>query len=471
VKTPTPRLSAAATAALLSASILSGTSNLNASLAEHPVPVKLQATQVPAPGPKQAQAPAASPSQLPAAPLPPSPAQQAPAPVVPPPARTPPAKTEKPGAPARHAFVRDEITALARKGLLDSAHALARSALETDPANPFLLLMLGKLSPGGRESSEYFKKAISAAPASPEAEESHFRLGQFHYAAGKYHLAIPNFRDYLRLFPAGDWKEPAHYWMGNACLSLAKSRPDRTNYLDSGAVWFQRLLDKSRPDDYYHPLALEGLAKAKAAKGDREGAWQAARTALDKAPEEVRSPLLLLAAQLRQGVNREEEKAMMARLVGQYPQSPEARYLRKLNSGVDTSRWKSGSGLPRPAVPPAKDSLAFALPKAPDSAKAAAAAPSGIPAGTPALPVSGKPGEKGITLQLGAFSQASNAQAMMANLAKLGFTAELLESNRAGKRIYQVRLGRFATPEEAYEYARVNLKPRRFLSQPVPVAP
>ncbi|MDQ3002915.1 MAG: SPOR domain-containing protein [Fibrobacterota bacterium] len=461
MKTLTPRLSAAAIAAFLMATIFFSTGSVHASLAEHPDPVKLQPAPLPKSVPKQAQVPTMTPSNGPELSLRPAPAQQSPAPVTP--AKPAQSKPEKPAFAARTVSVRDEIMSLARKGYLDSAHALARAALETDPTNPFLLLMLGKLSPGGKESSEYFKKAINSSPASPEAEESHFRLGQFHYAAGKYHLAIPNFRDYLRLFPGGNWKEPAHYWMGNACLALAKSRPDRTNYLDTGAVWFQNLLNQSTPDDYYYPLALEGLAKAKAAKGDREGAWQAARTALDKAPEEVRGPLLLLAAQLRQGVNRNEEKGMMARLVGQYPQSPEARYLRKLNLGVDTSRWKSGSSLPRPAVPPAKDSLAFALPKGPDTAKDATV--------TQTLPTAVKPGEMGFTLQLGAFSQASNADAMMTNLAKLGFTAELVESNRGGKRIFQVRLGRFATPDEASEYARLNLKPRRFLSQPVPLSP
>ncbi|MDB5048066.1 MAG: Outer rane lipoprotein [Fibrobacteres bacterium] len=399
-----------------------------------------------------------------------------PLPVTPAPPPTTPIKPASPAksdhAAARPVPAREEIISLARKGLLDSAFAACKLALAGDPDNAFLLLMMGKLSPDGKESSEFFKKAIKAGGKSPEAEESQFRLGQFHYAAGKYYLAIPCFREYLRLFPNGDWKGPALYWMGNACLSLAQSRPDRAAYLDSGAAWFQKLLDNSKPDDYYHPLALEGLAKAKAAKGDHEGAWQAARTALDKAPEEEQSPLLLLAAQLRQGIDRAEEKNLMNRLLSRYPQSPEARYLRKLNSGADTSRWKSGNGLPRPAIPPAKDTLAPAPPspvantetgKNPDSLKKVTV--------TPGLPVPGPAGEKAYTLQLGAFSQAANAQAMMASLLKLGLAPELAETNRGGKRIYQVRLGRFATPEEAFEYGRTSLKPHKFLSQPVPVSP
>jgi cell division protein FtsN len=417
-----------------------------ASLSDHPEPSKLD--PVPPPAPSAApSAPAAEPAVSKPAPAKPEAAQAS-------------------ASPASAAALREEILALARKGLLDSAAALCKTVLQSSPDDAFLLLMMGKLSPGGKESSEYFKKAVKAAPASPEAEESLFRLGQFNYAAGKYHLAIPFFRDYLRLFPKGDWKEPAAYWMGNACLSLAQGRPDKAAYLDSGAAWFQKLLDRSKPVDYYYPLALEGLAKARAAKGDRDGAWESARSALDKAPEEERSPLLLLAAQLRQGVNRDEEKSLMAQLVSRYPQSPEARYLRKINAGLDTSKWKAGSGLPRPSLPPAKDSIA----SAPAGGAPAAAAPA-VPATAPADAAGDVSAGKGYTLQLGAFSQSANAQAMMANLAKLGFAPELAETDRGGKRIYQVRIGRFATAEEASEYAKEKLKPHRFLSQPVPVGP
>jgi cell division protein FtsN/TolA-binding protein len=450
VNPPKFPLSAAALAACLSFAL----PNAFASLADHPQPERLDTTL---PAAAAAKAAALAPTQ----------AVKTPVPAVKVSAQL---KTDSTVVKSTAVPGREEILSLARKGLLDSAFAAAKSALAATPEDPFLLLMMGKLSPGGKESAEYFRKAIKAGGAGPEAEESHFRLGQFNYAAGKYYLAIPFFRDYLKLFPAGDWKEPSAYWMGNACLSLAQGRPEKTAYLDSGAVWFQKLLDHSKPEDYYYPLALEGLAKARAAKGDRQGAWDAARSALEKAPDEEQSPLLLLSAQLRQGVDRQEEKRLMALLVGRYPQSPEARYLRKLNSGADTSRWKSGSGFPRAAMPPAKDSLSVSLPadssrRSPEISALPPAASQGVP------PAAATSGGKGYTLQLGAFSQAGNAQAMMANLAKAGLAPELAESNRGGKKIYQVRVGRFATSDDAAEYAKTTLKPLRFLSQPVPVNP
>ncbi len=429
-----------------------------ASLAERPTPPPVESSAVSAPAPA-----------LPAAPVPPTAAE-----------------TQAPAGDGREA-----ILGLARKGLLDSAHALCLKRLVERPDDAFLLLMLGKLGAPGKESAEYFKKAIKAGGTSPEAEESQFRLGQYTYATGKYHLAVPVFRDYLRQFPKGDWREPALYWMGNACLSLAQSRPDRTNYLDSGAAWFQKLLDGTKVTDYYYPLALEGLAKAKAAKGDREGAWQSVLGALNQTPEEERPPLLLLAAQVRQGVDRETEKSLMGKLLAGYPQSPESRYLRKLNSGIDTAKWKSGPGLPRAALPPARDSLTaakpadsaktgFDLPKPPPpiapltpiapTATPPAAPIAATPAPAPAVPAPAAPA-KPFTLQCGAFAQAGNAQTMLANLAKLGLNPEMVERDRGGKRMYQVRVGRFATSAEAEEYAKTNLKPRQVLSQPVPVAP
>jgi cell division protein FtsN len=352
------------------------------------------------------------------------------------------------------------IVKLAREGLLDSARALALKALAVSPGSPPLLLLLGKLAPSGKEASEYFKRAIQAGGSSSQVEEAYFRLGLYTYATGKYYLAIPNFRDYLTRFPQGEWRDPALYWMGNACLALVRSRNDKGAYLDSGEAWFGKLRDATKPGDYYRTLALEGLAKAKAGKGDREGAWQEVQAALQKAPEEERPPLLLLAAQTRQGIDRAAEKSLLGQLAAKYPQSPEARYLRKLNAGADTSRWKSGSGFPRAPSPP-RDSAALPAPAGGNTKDTVAST----------LPKPADAAGKPFTLQCGAFTQAANADAMMSALGKLGLSPETVERERGGKRIYQVRVGRFASLEEAEAFARERLKPERVLSQPVPVAP
>ena len=119
---------------------------------------------------------------------------------------------------------RETLLALARKGLLDSARSAAAKGMATHPQDAFLLLLLGKLSPSGQESAEYFQKSIKREEIPPEAEEALFRLGQYTYATGKYYLAIPYFRDYLRRYPKGDggtpppigWAMPAWRWCGRA---------------------------------------------------------------------------------------------------------------------------------------------------------------------------------------------------------------------------------------------------------------
>lgn len=362
------------------------------------------------------------------------------------------------------AELREEIRNLARRGLLDSALALCRRALEIDSTDTFARFMAGKLAPEGKASAEYFKRVVEAGRPGPELEESRFRLGQYHYAAGKYHLAIPYFRDYLKLHPKGDWKEPTLYWMGLACLALAQSRPDRAAYVDTGMAYFQRLLEASPPERYYHALALAGVGKARMAQGDWTGAWEAVKGALEKAPEDEKAAMLLLAAQLRRPTDRAEERALLVRLATEHPQSPEVKHLRKLNGIPDPAKWRA------PAVPGMPKTLPSDTAKrtaGSDSAKPAAGAGAAAPTNPPAAPAAARTG--GFTLQLGAFAQAANAQGMMTDLAKQGFAPELAEGSRGGKKIYQVRLGRFATAEEAQEYARAHLKPRKVLSQAVPV--
>lgn len=372
---------------------------------------------------------------------------------------------------AAPAGLEEEVRSLARRGLLDSALGLCRKALDADSGNAFARFMAGKLAPEGKASADHFQRVLEAGKPGPESEESRFRLGQYHYAAGKYYLAIPCFRDYLRLHPKGDWREPAHYWMGRACLALAQGRPDRRAYLDSGLVYFRKLLAMSPPEQYYHALALAGMAKAKLLRGDGQGAWEHAQGALAAAPEDERASILLLAAQLRRGVDREEERRLLQRLASEHPRSPEVRHLQRLNGSMDASKWRA----PAPEIPPpAPADSAGAKPSSAAAGVTSKTPPSGGPvadpgaapgrAAAPAMP----PASGAYTLQLGAFAQSANAEALVAELAKQGFSPEVAARQRGGKTIYQVRLGRFASAEAAREYARVHLKPKQLLSQPVP---
>ncbi len=347
----------------------------------------------------------------------------------------------------------EEIQSLARQGLLDSALHLSQQSLKADSTDVFAMFMVAKLSSEGKVSGDFFRKRIKASGPDEESEESYFRQGQYCYAAGKYTQAIPLFRDYLRLYPVGNWRDPALYWMGNACLSLAQSNPDKSSYTDSALGYFQTLSSPQNTDAYYLPLALEGIAKTKAAMGDLLGAVEAATVAMESAPEEEKPALLLLSAQLQQGLSREEEKRLMDTLVSVYPHSPEARYIRKLNIGLPPGRWKTGSSPYKEATRSFKDTSATPVVSRKNP--------------TPFPPTQ----ESTYTLQLGAFSQVANAKSMAVVLARLDLVPEIVETKRNGKIFYQVRLGRFPTLEAASEYAQKVLKPHELLSQPVPLSP
>ncbi len=347
----------------------------------------------------------------------------------------------------------EEIQSLARQGLLDSALHLSRQSLKADSTDVFAMFMMAKLSSEGKISGDFFRKTIKVSSQGDENEESYFRQGQYYYAAGKYTQSIPLFRDYLRIYPDGSWRDPALYWMGNACLSLAQSNPDKAPYTDSALGYFQTLSGPQNSDAYYLPLALEGIAKTKAALGDRPGALEAASVAMESAPEEEKPALLLLSAQLQQGLSREEEKRLMDTLVSVYPQSPEARYIRKLNIGLAPGRWKTGSSPFKGAARSFKDTSVTPVPSKKN--------PNPFPPSQ----------EPSYTLQLGAFSQVANAKSMAVVLARLDLVPEIIETKRNGKTFYQVRLGRFPTLEAASEYAQKVLKPHQLLSQPVPLSP
>lgn len=345
----------------------------------------------------------------------------------------------------------EEIRRLARRGQLDSAYALCRQAMASGEDGPSMRFLAAKLAPEGKVSAGHFKDLSEAGRSGAEKEESLFRLGQYYYAAGRYHLAIPSFRDYIRNHPKGDWMEPAHYWMGSACLAFVHTRPEKSDYLDTGLVYFRRLLEQTPSHHYYHPLALEGIAKIKVARGEWKEAWEAAQGALVKAPEDERASILLLAAQLGRSVDRGEETRLLSRLVREHPASPEVRYLRKLNGGAKPGEWRAPAFAGAPAEAPGQ-------PEAEKEGKS-----------IPARAAAAEESKDGYTLQLGAFALSDNARGLVSDLAKHGFKPEVKEAERGDRKLYQVRLGRFASVEEASEYARTHLQPRDILARPVPV--
>ena len=151
--------------------------------------------------------------------------------------------------------LRSEALALAANGQIDAALALVEGlapALVPATANG----MRGRLE----LRSEAVRRALEAAAAdgsdSTARGESLFLLGQYQFAAGRFHLAIPRFREYLAYFPSGKRAEASRVWMAFACLKLVLGHPEKKAYLDSGLRHLDSLDAKPPPNDFYRSLGV-----------------------------------------------------------------------------------------------------------------------------------------------------------------------------------------------------------------------
>ncbi len=327
------------------------------------------------------------------------------------------------------------ILALAQQGQLDSARTLSEVAYKKNPADDFAALMLGKLNPDGKASAEQLKKIALSTSKSSATQESFYRLGQFYYAIGKYNLAIPYFRDYLKLFPQGDWQEPATYWMGNACLFLAQTQKNRSSYLDSGVVYLQKLLSSLKSDAYYFPLAWECIAKIKKAQGQSDQALSAWQKAIDKAPQEELSALLLFGMQIQRSADSAIVQKLSQRIQEEFPNSLEAKTLAQSSRVI--FGIKKELSVANPKSKPSKEMKNDILPTA------------------------------NIILQLGVFSQKANAENLRLILTKNSLNSILKEEIRDGKKMYFVYLGQFSNEDAALEFAHTRLKPLGIMAQPI----
>ena len=265
-------------------------------------------------------------------------------------------------------------------------------------------MFAGKLEADGEASARGYTGAATDAAPEPMRGEAIFRLGQYHYAAGRYHFAIPQFRNYLAYAPDGMWSQEAAYWMAHACLQMVKQQPGRVAYLDTALAYLQRLEAKG-PKAYYWPLGRATQARVHLARGgvgDTVAAVRALQGARGRMPPEETPGLLLLSLKTEPG--SPQAGAWQDSLRWSYPLSPEARSLPQADPRRTTT----------PSSPPF----------------------------SPATPSS--PPMKGThMLQLGAFAQVENAERLRADLADRNIVAHI-EPVRVGNRtLHRVVTGDF----------------------------
>lgn len=305
--------------------------------------------------------------------------------------------------------LRREVGGLAAQGRLDEALALAERHGDDIPAT-WRAMFSGKLELDGEAAAKgYAEAGVDSAPAQMRGEAV-YRIGQYHYAAGRYNLAIPRFRQYLVRYPDGPWAEAAAYWMAYSCLQFARSREDRIAYLDTAESYLTALEAKGR-DTYYWPLARATHARVLLERGDSARAASALRDARASVPPEETPGVLLLS--LQAGPASAEAPAWEDSLRWDYSLSPEAR------------------SLPRPAA-----RAATPMPQAVPRPKAPVAKPEPLAQG-------------GHSLQLGAFAQHENAERLRAELASRKIDARIVPLTVGGKTLYRVLAGNYADAETA----------------------
>ena len=218
--------------------------------------------------------------------------------------------------------LRQEVSRLASQGLLDEALDQVERNASSLPAS-WNAMFRGKLELDGDKAARGYKAAAADSAPPQMRGEALFRQGQYQYAAGRYHLAVPLFREYLTRYPTGVWSEASAYWMAYSCIQLVRQRPGKDGYLDTAQAYLRKLEFRGR-SGYYWPLARATQARVLLMRGDTVGAQRALRDARGKAPAEEMPGVLLLSLQAG---DPGDGGAWADSLRWDYPLSPETRLL------------------------------------------------------------------------------------------------------------------------------------------------
>lgn len=347
----------------------------------------------------------------------------------------------KPFTPVNADSLRRDVAALSSQGELDSALALAKKSIGgLPPATANLLL--GKLELQGEASRKNFEAVSkdSSTASTFVRSEALFRLGQYHYAAGNYQLAVPQFREYLKQDPRGAASHAVLYWMAHACLQLAQQQAAKKSYLDSGLHYVELLEIRSRPNGYYMPLALNIKSRLLIARGqtsDTITALAALRESRARIPSEELPGNLLLSSRAAKIANPEAARKWEDSVLWDFPSSLEAALL----------------SAPAPIVNPGS----------PKSLHDSVLAP--FPSPVPS------PKSARFTLRLGVFSKEKNAEEMRKRLSRKNIHVRVEEVNLGKNRTYRVLSGNYPDSATAKKEGIRIFKPLSYPFQVLSLKP
>jgi cell division septation protein DedD len=284
-------------------------------------------------------------------------------------------------------------------------------------SGPLRDLTLAKLELSGELSARLLNTVSDSGKTGHplQRSEAWYRLGQYQYARGAYHLAIPAFRFHLSRDPDGPLAEAARYAMGMACLLFTRSREGKEAYLDTGKIYLEPLLKHSQGT--YRVLGAEAAARIALERGQKKAALQTVQSVLESAPQDEEAALLLLGIEALEK-DDPQEASNWAKQLSRFPLSPEWSWLK-----TNRPQWTQ---LPIESKSTQDLSERRVQPKSKEEKK-----------------------DSGYVLQFGAFEAAPNAKALQSKLLASKIPAKVVEEGGWHK----VKAGSFPDAEKARNQA------------------
>ncbi len=299
----------------------------------------------------------------------------------------------------------DEAISLYHKGLIQEAREKFRQLLAEDPQGAEILYYLGKIELDADRSLEYRQRFLSLYPRHPKAAEVLYGVAQYNFAMGYYLTAAKDYQSLLRSYPSSDLVAEALYWLASSKLAIGAA--------DSAGLYFRKLL-KDHKESSMVPWAQLGLVDVSFMQQNFPVAHSLCDAFLEAHHGSPLVPVALFRlAEIDEALGtRDEAKAVLRRLVSDYPQSYQGEQARR-----QLTEWGEQ-----------------------DEQQA----------GHIETESEGK-----YAVQVGAFSKRGNAVNLQTQLSTAGYQVEVVKKAGQHRNLYLVWVGSYQDRDEALKEARM----------------
>ena len=323
---------------------------------------------------------------------------------------------------------------------------------------PEVYLYLAKLENNPDVAVQYYNKIVNEYPMGSSADKALFGIAQYHYATADYRKAAETYQKLINDYPKSELCSDASYWSANSYFLAGE--------LDRAEEAFNRTI-MTYPRSEKSAWALFDVANLYQQKQDCPTAIQKYEQMIEQFPESnVLSAAYYHYAECLQTLGRNQESLNTFKYVlDNFPQSIEAAMVRGKDLTFQASETKriEPTGAGETPVAEARDVTPAAQPLS--QPPAAASAPSGNLASekAPIRPaasssVSTKPTGGKFYIQIGAYSNADNAQLLKSSIEDQNYPVTIVQAEVGGKILYRVWIGGFATSVDADQFAKNMVK-------------